>query len=202
MPGMVHPMLAFVAQSARTLSLASQRHELCSLTAGGQIRSACRHAAKRSSLSMLLGKDGSHSSEGNAWKLAMLGVLLFSSLIILPSQATSEIIMDQYGRPQQKVCPVAYFPCWQDGYFCFRPIYCQGEFSPEGTLNAAIIFTGLLAPTYVIWRRKLGLDPDPNTEEGLAFYRSKFKLEEKEREGRAGARRKGSWFSRNLDGSE
>ncbi|EKX35991.1 hypothetical protein GUITHDRAFT_146134 [Guillardia theta CCMP2712] len=126
---------------------------------------------------------------------------------MFPSQASSEIIMDQYGRPQQKICPVAYFPCWQDGYFCFRPIYCQGEFSPEGTLNAAIIFTGLLAPTFVIWRRKLGLDPDPNTEEGMAFYRSKYKLEGskgkeagRKVEGRKVEGRKSSWFSRNLDG--
>ena len=67
-------------------------------------------------------------------------------------------------------------------------------------------------------RRKLGLDPDPNTDEGMvlpsehaaaasdaavkAFYRSKYKLEgsEGKEAGRKVEGRKSSWVSRNLGG--
>jgi hypothetical protein len=58
--------------------------------------------------------------------------------------AQAELIYDQYGNAFSKekvcpwadnegrcpICPVPYFPCWEEGVFCFRPIYCQGKFSP------------------------------------------------------------------------
>mmetsp|Transcript_34120 Transcript_34120/g.79980 ORF Transcript_34120/g.79980 Transcript_34120/m.79980 type:complete len:217 (-) Transcript_34120:117-767(-) len=108
--------------------------------------------------------------------LACMALTGGSFLVTHPETAHAEIIKDEYGGTKQRVCPVAYFPCYQDGIFCFRPIYCEGVWSPEGTLNAMIIFGGILGPAYSIWRRKAGLDPDPNTEEGMAELRRRWKL--------------------------
>ena len=107
-----------------------------------------------------------------------------------------DLVLDKYGMPQQKLCPYAYFPCFQDGYFCFRPIYCKGQFSPEGTLNAMVIIGGILAPAYSIWRQKAGLEPDPNTPEGLEYWKGKYQIEEKKESGNDVL--KSSFFSRGL----
>ena len=61
-----------------------------------------------------------------------------------PAAAQAELIYDQYGNAYSKdkvcpwadnegrcpICPVPYVPCWEEGVFCYRPIYCQGKFSP------------------------------------------------------------------------
>uniref|UniRef100_A0A7S0V993 Uncharacterized protein n=1 Tax=Hemiselmis tepida TaxID=464990 RepID=A0A7S0V993_9CRYP len=108
--------------------------------------------------------------------LACMAITGGAFLAAPPQQVHAEIIRDEYGGTKQRICPVAYFPCYQEGYFCFRPIYCEGVWSPEGTLNALIIFGGVLGPAYAIWRRKAGLDPDPNTEEGMAELRRRWNL--------------------------
>ena len=35
----------------------------------------------------------------------------------------SDLDYDQYGNPRHQTWPITYFPCYQDDYFCFRPIY-------------------------------------------------------------------------------
>ncbi|KAJ1490814.1 hypothetical protein T484DRAFT_1776364 [Baffinella frigidus] len=82
-----------------------------------------------------------------------LALAASTSLLASPMEASAELVKDKYGSWKQTICPVAYFPCWQDGQFCFRPIYCEGKFSPEGLLNASIIFAGILGPAYSIWSR-------------------------------------------------
>lgn len=91
-------------------------------------------------------------------------------------QDQPDLSYDKFGNPTQKICPVAYFPCYQDGYFCFRPIYCKGKFSPEGSGNAAVILGGTLLPAFQIWKQKSGVEPDPNTPEGMAYYKKRYNI--------------------------
>jgi hypothetical protein len=37
------------------------------------------------------------------------------------------------------------------------PARAQGQFSPEGTLNAMVILGGIFAPAYSLWKRKTGV---------------------------------------------
>jgi len=91
-------------------------------------------------------------------------------------QDQPDLSYDKFGNPTQKICPVAYFPCYQDGYFCFRPIYCKGKFSPEGSGNAAVILGGTLLPAFQIWKQKSGVEPDPNTPEGMKYYKKRYNI--------------------------
>jgi hypothetical protein len=96
----------------------------------------------------------SAASRGNELSIAPPRALILTALVALLAcpwgvpgfapAAQAELIYDQYGNAYSKdkvcpwadnegrcpICPVPYFPCWEEGVFCFRPIYCQGKFSP------------------------------------------------------------------------
>ena len=75
------------------------------------------------------GSDSSLLSRRSLFVALALTIAASTSLVAAPSDSAAELVRDQYGVLKQTVCPVAYFPCWQSGQFCFRPIYCEGDSS-------------------------------------------------------------------------
>ena len=84
------------------------------------------------------------NAPSRALVLAALLALLACPWGCTQGYAHAELIYDQYGNAYSKgktcpwatpegmcpICPVPYLPCWEEDIFCFRPIYCQGKFSP------------------------------------------------------------------------
>mmetsp|Transcript_67129 Transcript_67129/g.98217 ORF Transcript_67129/g.98217 Transcript_67129/m.98217 type:complete len:231 (+) Transcript_67129:61-753(+) len=122
---------------------------------------------------------------------ALVMMLSLGGMTGAPSAANAELVFDKAGNaysvekicpwatpdlPGCPICPIPYFPCWQEGYFCFRPIYCQGKFSPEGLGNAAIILGGVFGPLYNLYSRKKKeayYAQNPQDPEAIAYFRRK-----------------------------
>ena len=76
---------------------------------------------------------------------ALIALMAAVVQVSFSAPAGAELIFDQYGNafstdqtcpwkipenPGCPICPLPYVPCWQEGFFCLRPIYCQGIHAP------------------------------------------------------------------------